>query len=66
MPLTPTLRRQREADLSEFKVNLVYKASSRTARAITQGNTVSKNKSKKERKERKTKGKSRAGEKPRV
>ena len=32
MPLTPALGRQRQADLSEFKVSLVYRVSSRTAR----------------------------------
>jgi hypothetical protein len=36
MPFIPTLRRQRQADLCEFKANLVYKASSRIARAVTQ------------------------------
>ena len=33
MPLIPALRRQRHADLCEFEVNLVYRASSRTANA---------------------------------
>jgi hypothetical protein len=32
-PLTPALRRQRQADLYEFEASLVYRASSRTARA---------------------------------
>jgi hypothetical protein len=36
----PTLGRQREADLCEFKACLVYRASSRTART-TQRNPVS-------------------------
>jgi hypothetical protein len=39
------LRRQRQMDLCEFKVSLVYKVSSRTARA-TQRNPVSKKKKK--------------------
>jgi hypothetical protein len=41
MPLIPALerQRQRQADLSEFKASLVYRASSRTARA-TQNNPV--------------------------
>ena len=38
MPLIPALERQRQAD---FQDSLVYRVSSRTARA-TQGNTVSK------------------------
>ena len=29
-PLIPAIRRQRQADLCEFKANLVYRASSRT------------------------------------
>ena len=33
IPLNPTLRRQKKADLFEFEVSLVYIASSRTARA---------------------------------
>jgi hypothetical protein len=43
MPLMPALRRQKQAD--EFEASLVYKVSSRTARAI-QRNLVSKNKNK--------------------
>jgi hypothetical protein len=33
MPLIPALRRQRQARISEFEASLVYKVSSRTARA---------------------------------
>jgi hypothetical protein len=40
--INPALRRQRQADLCEFKASLVYKASSRTARVVIQRNTVSK------------------------
>jgi hypothetical protein len=40
-PLIPALERQRQVDL---KACLVYKASSRTARAVTQTNSVSENK----------------------
>jgi hypothetical protein len=40
-PLIPALGRQRQAD-SEFEASLVYRVSSRTARA-TQRNPVSKN-----------------------
>jgi hypothetical protein len=40
MPLIPALGRQRQTD-SEFEASLVYKVSSRTARAI-QRNPVSK------------------------
>ena len=32
--LKPTLRRQKQVDLCKFKVSLVYRGSSRTARAI--------------------------------
>jgi hypothetical protein len=46
MPLIPALRRQREVDISEFEASLVYRVSSRTARA-TQRNPVSKKKQKK-------------------
>ena len=35
MPLIPALGRQRQVDLSEFEASLVYKGSSRTARAVT-------------------------------
>ena len=38
-PLIPALRRQRQADLCEFKSSLIYRASSRAARA-TQRNPV--------------------------
>jgi hypothetical protein len=41
MPLVPALESQRQVDLWEFEVSLVYKVSSRTAKA-PQGNTVSK------------------------
>ena len=40
MPFIPVLRRQRQADLCEFKPGLVYRASSRTTRAVTQRNPV--------------------------
>jgi hypothetical protein len=42
MPLILALGRQRQAGISEFKASLVYRVSSRTARAI-QRNPVSKN-----------------------
>jgi hypothetical protein len=42
-PLISALRRQRKADLCEFKACLVYRVSSRIARA-TQRNPVSKKK----------------------
>ena len=35
MPLIPALRRQRQVDLQEFEASLVYRASFRTARAVT-------------------------------
>ena len=40
MPLISAL--QRQTDLCEFEANLVYRMSSRTARAIAQRNPVSK------------------------
>jgi hypothetical protein len=43
MPLIPALRRQRQVNLCEFKVSLVYRVSSRTARA-TQRDSALKNK----------------------
>jgi hypothetical protein len=39
MPLIPVLKRQRKEDLCEFKSSLVYRASSRIARA-TQRNPI--------------------------
>jgi hypothetical protein len=45
MPLVPTLKRQRQVDLLEFKASLVYKTSSRTAKVIPR-NLVLKNKTK--------------------
>ena len=44
MHLIPALGRQRQVDLSEFEASLVYRVSSRRARAVTQRNPVSKNK----------------------
>jgi hypothetical protein len=44
--LIPALRRQRQADLYEFKASLVYRVSSRTART-SQRNPVSEKKKKK-------------------
>ena len=42
MPLIITvLQRQRPVDLSDFEASLVYKASSRTARTVTQRNPPS-------------------------
>jgi hypothetical protein len=48
-PLIPALKRQRQrqADLCEFEASLVYRASSRTARA-TQRNPISESKNKQE------------------
>jgi hypothetical protein len=36
MTLIPALRRQRMVDLCKFEASLVYRISSRTARAVTQ------------------------------
>ena len=44
--LIPVLGRQRQVDLCDLEASLVYKASSRTARTITQRNSVSKQKQK--------------------
>ena len=46
MPLISAFRRQKQANLYEhvFKASLVYKASSRTARAVTQKSSILKNK----------------------
>jgi hypothetical protein len=41
MPLILALRRQRQVDLYEFKASLIYKVSSKPARAVTQRNPVS-------------------------
>ena len=49
-PLIPELGRQRQADLCEFEVSLVYRVSSRTARAVIQRNPVLKQTKKKEKK----------------
>ena len=46
-PLIPALGRQRQVELSEFEVSLVYKASFRTAKAVTQKNLVLKHPRKK-------------------
>ena len=42
MPFIPALGRQRQADLCEFRVSLLYGVSSRTAK-VTQRNPVSRN-----------------------
>jgi hypothetical protein len=55
MPLIPALGRQRQMD-SEFQASLVYRVSSRTARAI-QRNPVSKNQKTKRNKTKQTKTK---------
>ena len=44
MPLVPALGRQRQADLYEFNASLVYRASSRRAKAVTQRSPILKNK----------------------
>jgi hypothetical protein len=54
MPLIPAFGRQRQTDLCEFKVSLIYRASSRTANTI-QRNSAPTPKRKKERKKRKEK-----------
>jgi hypothetical protein len=54
MPLIPALGRQRQR-ISEFEASLVYRVSSRTARA-TQRNPIWKNKKTKNKKTNKQKG----------
>jgi hypothetical protein len=49
IPLTPALERQRQVDLCEFEASLVYRVSSRTARA-TQRNPAKETKQNKKRK----------------
>jgi hypothetical protein len=63
MPLFPTLGKQRQADfwvqgrpVSEFEASLVYRVSSRTARAIKR-NPVLKNKTKNKKTKNKNKNK---------
>ena len=46
MPLIPALGVQRQAELCEFKVSLVYRGSSRTGSKATQKNPVLKDKKK--------------------
>jgi hypothetical protein len=41
MPLIPALRRQRQVDLYEFKISLIYTVSSWIARAVTKGCSLS-------------------------
>ena len=43
-PFILALRRQRQVEICEFKANLGYKISSRTARTVIQRNLISKNK----------------------
>jgi hypothetical protein len=50
MPLIPARRRQKQADLYAFQVSLVYRESSRTARATTQRDFGSKKKKKRKKK----------------
>jgi hypothetical protein len=51
MPLIPALWRQRQADFCVLEASLVYRVSSRTARAI-QRNPVSKKKKQKQKKKK--------------
>ena len=62
-PLITALGRHRQADLFELEDSLVCRASSRTVRAVTQGNPVLKNKNKqnKQKQNKTTKKPSRQG-----
>ena len=42
MPLIPALERQRQVDLNVYDASLMDKVSSRTARTVTQRNSISK------------------------
>ena len=42
-PLIPALGKQRQANLCEFEAIMVYRESAKTARAVTQINSVLKN-----------------------
>ena len=53
--LIPALRRQRQEDLCEFKACLVYRASSRTAKAVTQRTLSWKNQNEKKTKQKQDK-----------
>ena len=44
MPLIPALEKQRQVDLNEYEASLLDKVSYRTARTVTQRNSVSKKK----------------------
>ena len=51
MPLIPALRKQRQADLWEFEASLMYKASVRTARTVSQKTPVSGGEGRREKKQ---------------
>ena len=52
MSFIAALGRQRKVNLCEFKVSLIYRASSRTANAVTQKNPVLKKRKKEEERDR--------------
>lgn len=52
MPLIPAFRRQRQADLNKFEASLVYRASSRIARAAQRNPASEKEEKKEKEKER--------------
>ena len=55
-PLSPVLRRrQKQADLCEFKASLVYRASSRTAKSYTEKLCLEKNTNKQNKQTKKIK-----------
>ena len=51
-PLIPAVGRQKQEDFCEFEATLGYRMSSRTAKAVTKRNAVSKNKKKELQKDR--------------
>jgi hypothetical protein len=63
-PLILALGRQRRADLCEFEASLIFKDSFRTARAVTQRNSILKNENKQTKTKTKTKNKKQKTPKP--
>jgi hypothetical protein len=62
-PLIPALRRQKQNDLCEFELSLVYRSSTRTVWAMQRNSVLKKKKRKKERKKEREKEREREREK---
>ena len=65
MPLSPALEMQRQVDLCKFEVSLVYRASSKTARATQRNPVLIKKERKEERKREREREKERERERER-